>query len=614
MQQRWLQSLRRCQSRVQQQPRFTRDPFLPPIQSDLTSARLFHISHNKRQDAAPLRKALKDDRKAVRAARSAVNETPVSEDIDTIDGWELTVGIEIHAQLNTARKLFSGPSSYSCASVSTNIAIAGSTDPTDEANTRLADFDLALPGSQPVFQWVNLIPAIRAAVALGCTVQPESHFDRKHYFYHDQPAGYQITQYYRPFARNGLIRLDEDDGLLEGEEIEIGIKQVQMEQDTARTQEQDAETTLIDFNRAGHALIEIISLPHLHSPKAAAAYVRKVQALLESVDALAAGMEMGGMRADVNVSVKRSGSRGVGLSYSGVTDLGTRTEIKNISTIKGVQDAIRAERDRQIEILEAGGLIEPETRGWSLTSPKVTRRLRGKEGEVDYRYMPDPDLPPLYIGADLIEHLTSRLPPPPDQLTDSLMEEYGLSRVDAKDLRILDEGMRLVYYQDVVESLRNQLPDHDQDDASTKYGKLVGDWVLHKLGSLLSTHERTWTAAAVPVPKMAQIISLLLSNQLTDNSASRVLRLVFEADDRTVDSIVKEEGLAFKVLPLEEYEGLAMRVIDQHPGIALDIQEKGKHGKIKFLLGEMMKSGPKGRMQASTAEEVLKKRLLPEEY
>jgi aspartyl-tRNA(Asn)/glutamyl-tRNA(Gln) amidotransferase subunit B len=491
-----------------------------------------------------------------------------------------------------------------------NIDAAGSTDPTDEPNTRLADFDLALPGSQPVFQWATLIPAIRAAIALGCAIQPESRFDRKHYFYHDQPAGYQITQYYRPFARNGVVYLDASDGLPEGEEVEVGIKQVQMEQDTARTQEQDDETTLIDFNRAGHALIEIISLPHLHSPKAAAAYVRKVQALLTSVDALAAGMEMGGLRADVNVSVKRAGSDGTGLSYSGVTNLGTRTEIKNISTIKGVQDAIRAERDRQIAILRAGGTIDPETRGWSLTNPGLTRRLRGKEGEVDYRYMPDPDIPPLHIGLDLIDHLHRSLPPSPDQLTNRLVAEYALSRVDAKDLQMLDNGERLIYFQDVVEKVQLQSGEKALFSGShPQHGKLIGNWVLHKIGSLLSTHERTWTAELVPVAKLARIISLVVTNKLTDGSATRVLQLIFEGDTRDVDAIVDREGLAFEPLPLEVYEDLATQVIAKYPDIVTDIG-KGKHGKLNFLLGEVMKSGPRGRMQASTITEVLSRRLL----
>ena len=480
-----------------------------------------------------------------------------------------------------------------------------STDPTDEPNTRIADFDLALPGSQPNFQYATLIPAIRAAVALGCSIQPVSYFDRKHYFYHDQPSGYQITQYYRPFAKDGMVILDSNDGLDDGKEDVIGIKQVQMEQDTARTQEQDGETNLVDFNRAGHPLIEIISLPHIHSPTAAAAYVKKVQALLFAVDAVTTGMESGGMRADVNVSVKQKHSSGTGKSYSGVTGLGTRTEIKNIGTIKGVEDAIRAERDRQIAVLEAGGVIEGETRGWSMTNPGATRRLRGKEGEVDYRYMPDPDIGPLRIGTDLVQYLADTLPPSPAELREKLFSEYGLSAIDAKDLFDLDNGLRMIYFQSVVnkvQTLASEATDHE-------LGKLVGNWVLHELGALLSTHQRVWTVDTVPAESLGHIINLLRDNQITTISAKKVLRVVFEGDQRPVMTIVEEDGLLFVPLSQGEYIELATQVIEEHPDVVSDIKEKGKLGKIKFLLGQMMRAGEKGRLEPAKAEEVLRQYL-----
>jgi len=300
--------------------------------------------------------------------------------------WELTVGIEIHAELNTSRKLFSD------AATSFN----------EEPNTNVAPFDLAYPGSQPHFQYATLLPALRAAIALKCNIQHKSSFDRKHYFYQDQPAGYQITQYYEPFARDGQITLFNHDGIApeDGESITIGLKQIQLEQDTAKTILQPPFEHLLDFNRVSHPLIEIISLPHIHHPSTAAACVRKIQALLKSVNASTAGMEVGGLRADVNVSVRRrdaDGSFDASHSYSGVTGLGQRTEIKNLSSFKAVEDAIVAERDRQIEVLESGGKIKGETRGWALGS-KETRRLRGKEGEIDYRYMPDPDIPPVLLS------------------------------------------------------------------------------------------------------------------------------------------------------------------------------------------------------------------------
>lgn len=243
-----------------------------------------------------------------------------------------------------------------------------------------------------------------------------SKFDRKHYFYQDQPAGYQITQFYcrfwaivmvdalaygllAPFAKDGHIVLHDHDGIAveDGKSIQIGIKQIQMEQDTAKTVLQPPDMMLIDFNRAGYPLIEIITLPQIHHPQTAAACVRKIQSILQAVNSVTTGMEMGGLRADVNVSV-RAETEGPGIhSYHGISGLGQRTEIKNLSSFKAIENSIVAERDRQISILEGGGTIEGETRGWTIGSTETTR-LRGKEGEVDYRYMPDPDIPPVVIG------------------------------------------------------------------------------------------------------------------------------------------------------------------------------------------------------------------------
>ena len=202
-----------------------------------------------------------------------------------------------------------------------------------------------------------------------------------------------------PFATDGRITLTSDD-LIEDEPLTIGIKQIQLEQDTAKTIIQSPSNTLLDFNRVGHPLIEIITLPQMHSPRTAAACVRKIQAILQAVNAVTTGMEMGGLRVDVNVSVRRRSAENVeegSSEYSGITGLGQRTEIKNLSSFQAVEKAIEAERDRQIEVLDAGGVIEGETRGWTLGNTE-TRKLRGKEGEVDYRYMPDPDLHPLVIG------------------------------------------------------------------------------------------------------------------------------------------------------------------------------------------------------------------------
>jgi len=342
------------------------------------------------QDGTPFRKALKDaakQQKKEKRAASNPSASSVKDPDPRLDKWELTVGIEIHAELNTARKLFS----------------SAATSVSDAPNSHVSLFDVAFPGSQPHFQKETLIPALRGALALNCTIQRKSSFDRKHYFYQDQPAGYQITQYYEPFARDGHITLDAHDfppGSAPAEcPITIGIKQVQMEQDTAKTVQQPPATHLLDFNRVSHPIIEIITLPQIHDPTVAAVCVRKIQAILKTVNACTAGMEMGGLRADVNVSIRERNTPMAddSHSYHGVTGLGQRTEIKNLASVKAVEDAIVAERDRQIDLLEGGGTVEGETRGWTLGS-KTTKRLRGKEGEIDYRYMPDPDIAPVVLG------------------------------------------------------------------------------------------------------------------------------------------------------------------------------------------------------------------------
>lgn len=489
--------------------------------------------------------------------------------------------------------------------------VDASAEYTDVPNAASWPFDLAVPGSQPLLQPAVLIPAIRAALALNCKIQPRSKFDRKHYFYHDQPAGYQITQYYEPLALSGRIRLTEQDGLREAgpEGINVGIKQVQLEQDTAKTQEQDEETSLIDFNRSGHALIEIISLPHIHSPEAAAAYVRKVQSILYAVDAATTGMELGGLRADVNVSVRRIGDKTSGYSYSGVERLGQRTEIKNLSSFKSVEDAVKAERNRQIDLLEAGGEVEGETRGWSLSNPGVTRRLRGKEGEVDYRYMPDPDICPLYIDTDVISHFRRCLPPVPDQLLDMLRDAYNLTTEDAKALLGLENGNRLLYYQDVVARIKAP------GNVRNIFGVQVANWVLHELGALLTTTETHWTPDLIHPKQMADLVSLQAEGQLTGPSAKRLLRILFDGDKSSVRQIVERENLLFVPMEDAEYDTLAHSVIEGHQTEAEVVRQGGKqaNGKLKFLLGQMMRQGDRNRMEAQRAEEILQSKLAPQQ-
>lgn len=390
----------------------------------------------------------------------------------------------------------------------------------------------------------------------------------------------------------------------------MGIKQVQLEQDTARSQEQDSETTLIDFNRSGFALIEIISLPDLHSPRAAAAYVRKLQGLLFAVDAVTTGMEDGGLRADVNVSVRRKGDVQGNFSYSGIEGLGQRTEIKNLSTFKGIEEAIKAERDRQISVIENGGTVEAETRGWTATHPRETRRLRGKEGEVDYRYMPDPDLPPLYIHYSLVDRLKATLPPSPEKLVSMLMSNYGLSNTDAETLCALDNGERMIYFQEVVQELIDSLNSSLPRNA---VGQLVANWVLHELGALLSSDGQQWSKDIVPTSQLAAILAQLSLGKITGASAKVILKLKYSGDVRSLPTIIDEEKLHFQSLSDAKYETIAREIMEQYPKHVEDIREREKMGKLQFLMGQMFRHPDKGSMKPQEAEKVFRRLILGEE-
>ncbi|ODM19300.1 Glutamyl-tRNA(Gln) amidotransferase subunit B, mitochondrial [Aspergillus cristatus] len=566
----------------------------PPHPNPIAATRFFFSTQTSTAtdaDRVPLRKQLKQDAKSVKARQ---RETRDKEEASR-QQWELTVGVEIHAQLDTEAKLFS----------------RASTVLSEVPNSNVALFDLAFPGSQPEFQAATLLPALRAAIAFNCDIQSASRFDRKHYFYQDQPAGYQITQYYEPFAKNGYVDLYDYDGIApeDGKHVRIAIKQIQLEQDTAKSQDYPPSTQLLDFNRVSHPLIEIITMPQIHNPATAAACVRKIQAILQSCSAVSTGMELGGLRADVNVSVRRRDEAPGTHEYDGVSGLGQRTEIKNLSSFKAVEEAIIAEKNRQIGVLESGGVIEGETRGWTIGSTE-TRRLRGKEGAVDYRYMPDPDLPPLFIGEDLIGGLREKLPLAPDEVLRTLVgSEYGLSVEDAKPLIELDDGARLEYYHDVIDIL-SELQTDQQNKSLKDLKRAAGNWVLHELGGHLTKSNLSWDPDLVPAQSLAEIIDQQNRNRITGATAKEVLSMVFNGDRRPIAQLVEEENLVFRPLSREEYIELAQAAIALNPQMVEQIRTKNQVGKIGWFLGQMMRMGEKGRVEAPRANEILKELIL----
>lgn len=395
----------------------------------------------------------------------------------------------------------------------------------------------------------------------------------------------------------------------DGKHVRIAIKQIQLEQDTAKSQDYPPSTQLLDFNRVSHPLIEIITMPQIHNPATAAACVRKIQAILQSCSAVTTGMELGGLRADVNVSVRRRDEAPGTHEYDGVGGLGQRTEIKNLSSFKAVEDAIIAEKNRQIAVLESGGVIEGETRGWTIGSTE-TRRLRGKEGAVDYRYMPDPDLPPLLIGDDLIGGLREKLPLSPDEVLQTLVgSEYGLSVEDAKPLIELDDGARLEYYHDVVDILCD-LQEDQPDKFPKDLKRAAGNWVLHELGGHLTKSNLSWDPELVPAQSLAEIIDQQNRNRITGATAKEVLSMVFNGDRRPIPQLIEEENLVFQPLSREEYIELAQAAIALNPQMVEQIRTKNQLGKLGWFMGQMMRMGEKGRVEAPKANEILKELIL----
>lgn len=395
----------------------------------------------------------------------------------------------------------------------------------------------------------------------------------------------------------------------------IGIKQIQMEQDTAKTALQPPSTYLLDFNRVSHPLIEIITLPQIHSPATAAATVRKIQSLLKSVDSCVAGMEMGGLRADVNVSVRKRGSTGDNNEYSGVKGLGTRTEIKNLSSFKAVEDAVTAERDRQIKVLEAGGVIEGETRGWTIGSTETTR-LRSKEGEVDYRYMPDPDLPPVLISSELVNYLRKTLPELPDSTISRTLKDFGLSMKDAKTLFSFDDGERLEYCADTIDLVSKKLSAQglNDDQNQAKVGKLVANWVLHEIGGLLTSDGREWSDLTITTEELASLLANLMSKQITARVGKQILQQLYEedSDERTsVDARIDEGNLRLRPISREEYIELAQFIMDENPDMVSAVRDKGQKGKTMWFVGQIVRRAEEGTVEAEKAKEIIEELLFP---
>ena len=473
-----------------------------------------------------------------------------------IDGWELVIGIEIHAQVKSNSKLFS----------------SSSTDFGSGPNSQVSLVDAAMPGMLPVINKFCVEQAVRSGIGLNAKINNKSIFDRKNYFYQDLPQGYQISQFKDPIVGNGFI-----DIVLDDQTKRIGIERLHLEQDAGKSlHDQDPNLTFVDLNRSGIALMEIVSNPDMSSADEAVEYVKKVRSILRYLDTCDGNMEQGSLRADVNVSVNKPGD-----------ELGTRCEIKNLNSFKYIHSAIIYEAKRQVKLIESGESINQETRLYNIDTGE-TRSMRSKEDAHDYRYFPDPDLLPLEIEDKWIEEIKSTIPELPDQKKNRFIKDYNLSEYDAGV--IVSDKATSDYYEKVV---KNRSP------------KLVTTWVTSELFSILNKKNLTIDESPVSHDKLGELIDNIESGKVSNRLAKDIFEEMCETGKSPSD-IISEKGLS-QISDEGELEKLVNDVLSANP----ENVEKYKNGKDKlfgFFVGEAMKLS-KGKANPKILNELLKSKL-----
>lgn len=445
-------------------------------------------------------------------------------------------------------------------------------------NSEVSYYDASLPGTQPVLNPSNILLALKAAVALDCHVSTEFSFDRKHYFYGDQPTGYQITQHFEPYARSGNLTLFPRDGV--AKEVQVRIKQIQIEQDTGKSSYID-ETARIDLNRTNTCLIELVTEPDIPNAEAAGAFVKKLQMLLKHLGVCSGELESGAMRVDVNVSV----------------NYGQRCEIKNLSSTSAIVQAIKTEFKRQKKEIEAGRKIESETRGWD---GKNTWKLRGKEEGVDYRYMPDPEVLPVSLDLDVIDQVRERLPELPDSIFKGLLEPpYSVPLKDARSLMVTPGAVD--YYKAVYNYVKER-------GGKTKS---VGNWIVHNLLGELNIQDKQFDPSIVTSKSLGDIIIKISKGELTTASGKLIFKHLLSnpSDMSTVDELIEQFDLSKATSSSEDVQqavtALCQEVMDKFPDITEQIRSGKKPKSIQFLIGNVMRES-QGRVDPTTIEEVLK--------
>jgi aspartyl-tRNA(Asn)/glutamyl-tRNA(Gln) amidotransferase subunit B len=473
--------------------------------------------------------------------------------------WEVVIGLEVHAQVTSEAKLFSGAST----------AFGG------EPNSHVSLVDAAMPGMLPVINAECVRQAVRTGLGLKAQINLKSVFDRKNYFYPDLPQGYQISQYKSPLVGEGEVVVDMPDG----ETVRVGIERLHLEQDAGKSlHDQNPSMSLVDLNRAGVALMEIVSKPDLRSADEAKAYVAKLRAILRYLGTCDGDMEKGSLRADVNVSVRKPGEQ----KYN------TRCEIKNVNSIRFIGQAVEHEARRQIEIIEDGGTIEQETRLFDPDKGE-TRSMRTKEEAHDYRYFPDPDLLPLELAPALVEDLRQNLPELPDERKTRFTRDYALSAYDADVL--VAERDTAEYFEAVVKG-------------SGRDVKLAANWVINELTGRLNKEGKGIAAAPVSTAQLGSILDLMADGTISGKIAKDVFEIVWNegGEPRT---IVEQRGLQ-QVTDLSAIEKIVDDIIARNADKVADAKANPKA--IGWFVGQVMKaSGGKANPQA--VNDLLKKKI-----
>ena len=473
--------------------------------------------------------------------------------------WETVIGLEVHVQLSTASKLFSGTS----------------TEYGAQPNTQASIYDLAMPGTLPVLNTEALRMAVKFGLSIGAEIGKKSVFDRKNYFYPDLPKGYQTSQLDYPTVGKGELVINMEDG----SQRTIGVTRAHMEEDAGKSLHEDFHgKSGIDLNRAGTPLLEIVSEPDMRNAKEAVAYLKKLHSIILYLGISDGEMSQGSMRCDANVSVRPKGT----------TKLGNRTEIKNINSFRFVEKAINIEVERQIDIIEDGGKIEQETRLYD-ADKNETRSMRSKEVANDYRYFPEPDLLPIVIDDAYIETVRATLPELPDVKKQRFQDQYGLSEYDAM---VLSSDLASANYFETVVST--------SDDA-----KLSANWVMGDLQAYLNKEEIPVGKSVVSAEELGGLIK-----RITDNTiSSKIAKTVFEAmlaGEGNADSIIESKGLK-QVTDTGAIEKMVDDVITANPDQVQQFKE-GKEQVIGFFVGQIMKAS-QGKANPGQVNKMLKEKL-----